>query len=170
MRLCRLCSRLCHWSSGAWDSWRQILPVKTTVKSCVRKRCEKPCLASPHLHSRAAFKLRHLSLVLTWAMLQPCLCLAMHPTDPDRDPLTSFPCFTSDHHYRLAWKSRLLPNLVTVTRYTLFASCKYSGTASLSRRVLSLPALLSPLSPSLPSLQPALAVAPWHFVWFFFFK
>ena len=119
MRLCRLCSRLCHWSSGAWDSWRQILPVKTTVKSCVRKRCEKPCLGPPHLHSRAAFKLRHLSLVLTWAMLQPCLCLAMHPTDPDRDPLTSFPCFTSDHHCRLAWKPRLLPNLVTVTRYTL---------------------------------------------------
>lgn len=138
--------------SDAWDSWRQIFPVKTIVKSCVIKRCEKPCLGPPHLHSKAAFKLRHLSSVLTWAILQPCLCLAMHPTDPDCDPLTWLLCFTPDHHYRLACRPGLLAEPGYCHQIHHLPSAGIGGLCPYQWGYLSLRALLSPLTRSLPSL------------------
>lgn len=131
-------------------------------KSCVRKSCERcPLLGPPPLYYiyRSCIcgqEVWILPSVLTSAMPQVCLCLAMYLDDP---VLTCLPGLTSDRPLccGFAWWSVVNPAYhhwtwpFPITRPDLTLACSdAAGLCPLSVRSLPLPALLSPSAPGLP--------------------
>ena len=146
------CARGQLWQGAVVWPWVRLL------KRQLREKAVRNLIWAPQHHSGTFLSSDTPPLPFP-ELLQPCLCLAMHPSDEGPDPPAWLPGLTSDlpRHCDLSSNHWDVLTPVAATGPALLRSLPAVGLCLLWR-TLPLPALLPPSAPGLPS--PAAQPAP----------